>query len=249
MLARAGAAGVERILNPGIDVETSQAALALAESHPAVFAAVGLHPNDALAWDAATLPALRTLARHPRVVAIGEIGLDYYWEKAPHDLQQQVLQAQLDLAAETGKPVVIHTRNTAGSQQATLDTLALLEAWVQTLPAAAPQLVGRPGVLHSYSDDLTLARRAVALGFCIGVTGPVTFTKARLLHEVVAGLPLEALLIETDAPFLTPHPHRGTRNEPAYVRLVAGRIAEIKNIEYEAVARATAQNAARLFLW
>jgi TatD DNase family protein len=249
VLERAQAAGVERMLNPGIDVETSLAALALAESHPAIYAAVGLHPNDAVAWTDETIPALRQLARHPKAAAIGEIGIDYYWEKAPHDLQQRVLQAQLDLAAEAGLPVVIHTRNAAGSQQATLDTLDLLEAWVKTLPERAPRLVGRPGVLHSYSDDLPLARRAGALGFCIGVTGPVTFRKAQMLHEVVAGLPLEMLLIETDAPFLTPHPHRGKRNEPAYVRLVAERIAEIKNLDFDAVATATAQNAMRLFLW
>lgn len=253
-MARARQAGVVRILNPGIDLPSSRAAIDLADRFSEVYAAVGVHPNDALTWDDGTLDELRRLAQHPKVVAIGEIGLDYYWEKAPHDVQQRILRQQLELAGELGLPVVIHTRSARvdemiGGGQATQDALAFLSDWQAELARAASPLAERPGVLHSYSGDVETARQATGLNFWIGITGPVTFKNAPVLQQVVASLPPERLLVETDAPFLTPHPHRGQRNEPAYVRFVAEKIAQIQNLPFDYVATATTMGAGRLFHW
>jgi TatD DNase family protein len=250
VLQRAQDAGLTHILNPGIDVVSSRQALGLASASPLVYSAVGVHPNDALTWNASTLDDLRNLAQSPRVVAIGEIGLDYYRDRAAADVQRRVFTAQLALAAERGLPVVIHIRN-AGPQdrRAGQEVLGILEEWAAGLERQAHPLVGRAGVLHSYSEDVLLAQRAIELGFYIGITGPVTFRKADDLRQVVASLPLERLLIETDSPFLTPHPHRGERNEPAYVRYVAEKIAQIKNLTLDMVAQATTANAVRIFLW
>jgi TatD DNase family protein len=247
VLERAQQAGVGRVLNPGIDLATSQAALDLAERYTAVFAAVGVHPNDALSWEDGTLDELCTLAMQPKVVAIGEIGLDYYWEKTPHELQQRIFHQQLQLAAEAGLPVVVHVRDKdSHHRHAMQDALDILTGWQSTLP---PGLAERPGVLHSFSDGPQAALRATAANFCIGITGPVTFKNSDLLREVVLALPLERLLIETDAPFLTPHPHRGERNEPGYVQFVAQKIAQIRGVDFENVAHITTTSAKRLFLW
>jgi TatD DNase family protein len=167
-------------------------------------------------------------------VAIGEIGLDYYWDKAPRPLQQEVLERQLALAKELNKPVIIHQRE-AGS-----DTMAILRRW------GAGQ--DHPGlVLHSFSGDLTMAKEAVSLGFYIGVSGPVTFKNARELPEVVAALPPERLLVETDAPFLSPHPFRGQRNEPARVKLIAERMAELQQCSFAELSRYLTENTIKLF--
>lgn len=247
VLERAQQAGVGRVLNPGIDLASSQAAVALAQQYPGLYAAVGVHPNDALSWDDETLPALDALSRQPKVVAIGEIGLDYYWEQTPPDVQRRVFGQQLQLAAQVGLPVVVHVRNKdAADRRAMHDALEILAHWQRSLP---PALAGRPGVLHAFSDGLPAARQAVALNFCAGITGPVTFKKAEVLREVAAQLPLENLLVETDAPFLTPHPHRGQRNEPGYVRYVAEKIAQIRAVDLDHVAQITSVNAKRLFLW
>lgn len=255
VIERARRAGVGRILNPGIDLPTSRAAIALAEAIPEVYAAVGLHPTDLpeLAPDAwaALWAELRALAGHPKVVAIGEIGLDDYWQQIPRPAQERALQAQLELAAAVGRPVVIHVRNARapGARRATQDALAILGEWQRGLQAAGSPLAARPGVLHAYSDTLELARQAVALNFCIGIAGPVTFKNAAELQRVAAGLPLSALLIETDAPFLTPHPQRGQRNEPGYVAYVAEKIAGLRGLAPEQFAPIIAENAERLFLW
>jgi len=258
VLEQARREGVARILNPGIDLATSRAAVALAEAVPEVYAAVGVHPNDADTWDEGTLAELRELAQHPKVVAIGEIGLDDYWEETPRALQEQVLQAQLDLAAEVGLPVVIHIRNARAAgpgdaHRTTQDALAILGAWQRGLAgSAAPitqALAQRPGVLHSFSDSLESAQVATAAGFYIGITGPVTFKKADELRRVAGQAPLERLLIETDAPFLTPHPHRGERNQPAYVRFIAEKIAGLRDLQVEQFAEIITENAERLFLW
>lgn len=251
VVERARQAGVGRMLNPGIDLPTSREAVALAEQYPEVYAAVGVHPNDLPVWGPGVEAALRALAAHPKVIAIGEIGLDDYWEQTPRPAQEQALQAQLELAAGLGLPVVIHVRNARppGAGRATSDALAILGEWQRGLQAAGSPLAARPGVLHSYSDSLELALQAVRLNFYLGVTGPVTFKKADELRRVAAGVPLEALLIETDAPFLTPHPHRGQRNEPAYVAYVAGQIASLRGLEIEQLTHLIAENAERLFLW
>jgi TatD DNase family protein len=250
VLQRAQDAGVERILNPGIDLPSSRQALALAQASPLVYCAVGVHPNDALTWNEAALDELRSLARQPRVAAIGEIGLDYYRDWAPPAVQRPVFAAQLALAAECTLPVVIHTRSAGpGDRRASEDVLAMLGDWVGELKRQGSPLAQRPGVLHSFSEDATLARRAVELGFFLGITGPVTFRKADELRQLVAEMPIEHLLVETDAPFLTPHPHRRERNEPAYVRFVAEKLAQVKNLSFEAAVESTTANAARLFQW
>lgn len=250
VLERAAQAGVQRVLNPGIDVETSQAAVELAQAYPAVYAAVGVHPNDAAGWRESTLDELRRMAADPKVVAIGEIGLDYYWQRSAPALQQEVFQQQLFLAADLGLPVVIHVRNhSAEDCRAMQDVLDILEEWQLGLAARGHELAERPGVLHSFSGDLQDARRAIASGFYLGVTGPVTYKKADTLRQVVAGITADRLLIETDAPFLTPHPHRGERNEPAYVRFTAEKIAVVREMELENLVQITTESAERLFRW
>jgi TatD DNase family protein len=243
VLARAWKNGLEMILNPGIDLKSSQAAVDLSEAHERVFAAVGVHPNSALSWNEHSLDGLRRLAKHPKVVAIGEIGLDHYRQHAPHDLQKTVFLAQLDLATELGLPVIIHSRGAAA------DVLATLKDWWAGLKSRDTVLAHCPGVLHSYSDRLDLAIQAVEMNFFIGVTGPVTYKNAGEVRQVVQGVALENLLIETDAPFLTPQAQRGRRNEPAYVPLVAEKIAELHQHPLEKVAEVTTQNAIRLFKW
>ena len=250
VIERALAVGVTRILNPGIDLDSSRAGLQLAQDHAQIFAAVGVHPNDALSWQEDTLDQLRELAAAPKAVAVGEIGLDYYRDWAPADAQRRIFILQLQLAAEAELPVVIHTRNASPQdRRATAEALDLLADWRSQLAQRGSSLLERVGVLHSYSDDLPTALRAIELGFCIGITGPLTFRNAEQLRQVAAGVPLERLLIETDSPFLTPHPHRGQRNEPAYVRFVAEKIAHIHDLSVEVVAEQTTANAARLFKW
>jgi TatD DNase family protein len=243
VIERARQAGVERILNPAIDLDSSRRIVELAETYPELYAAVGVHPNDALTWDENALIALRELAAHPKVIAIGEIGLDYYRDNSPPELQRQIFSEQLDLAGSLGLPVVIHNR------QASEDVLELLRSWHRSLMASESALSMRPGVLHSFSAGLAAAERAIELGFSIGFTGPVTFRKAEDVRQAAGSIPLERILIETDAPFLAPEPHRGRRNEPAYVRLVAEKIGEIRSETFSTIAQRTTQNAQRLFGW
>lgn len=250
VLERARDAGLVRILNPAIDLDSSQAVAALVKAHAEVYAAVGVHPNSASTWDRSSLVELRRLAGSPKVCAIGEIGLDYYRDRAPRDVQRAAFADQLELAAELELPVVIHTRNASpDDRQALQDALESLAGWQASLAAGHSELAARPGVLHSYSGDLACAERAVGMNFFIGITGPVTFKNAFELREVISELPLECLLIETDAPFLTPHPHRGERNEPAHVRFVAEKIAEIHHQTFDSVVKLTSENAERLFRW
>jgi TatD DNase family protein len=251
VIARAHQAGLVAIVNAGANLESSRAAVALADRHDLIYATVGIHPHDAKTLTPAALAELRALASHPKVVAIGEIGLDYYWEAAPHDHQQRVFRAQLDLAAELELPVVIHLRekDNAADGPCFEDAMSILEGWVAGLGADKEALRKNPGVLHSFSGSLPTAQRAIGLNFCIGVTGPVTFKNAQQKQEMVAQLPLEYLLIETDAPYLAPHPHRGKRNEPAFVAEIADKIAQLQSRSREEVAVVTTNNAARLFSW
>jgi len=250
VLRSAEQAGVNRILNPGIDLQTSRAAVELAQAFPGVFAAVGVHPNDASGWSDTTLDELRNLAAQPKVVAIGEIGLDYYWQRTERSVQIEVFEQQLDLAADLGLPVVVHVRDASLEDRPAMhDALDILVVWQKHLVVRSPGLSSRPGVLHSFSGDLEDARRGAASQFCIGVTGPVTFNKADILRQVATELPVEHLLIETDAPFLTPHPHRGERNEPAYVRYIAEKIAALREMEYDSFVQTTTDSAERLFRW
>jgi TatD DNase family protein len=243
VLERAQDSGIVKILNPGIDIVSSREAVSLAEKHAAVYAAVGIHPNDALSWNTNSVRELEELAKHPKVVAMGEIGLDYYRERAPHELQQKIFIQQLTLAAELELPVVIHNR------EATADILRILVDWRSELSRSQPDLAQNPGVLHSYSGDLLSADIAISLGFKIGFTGPITYKNADGLRQVAASLPLESILIETDAPFLTPQPKRGSRNEPSYVKYVAEKLAELHNLDLETTAQATYANAEKLLKW
>ena len=242
VIERAREAGLKRILIPGIDLETSLAAIRLADEYPEIFAAIGIHPNSALSWNHASFQELEGLSRHPKVVAIGEIGLDYYRLGAPAEMQRRVFLEQLDLAGHSGLPVIIHNRN------ASEDIRKLLMGWLSTLSDTSG-LVDRPGVLHSFSDDMETANWAVETNFFIGVTGPITYRSSVQLQHIIASLPLDRLIIETDAPFLPPHPHRGERNEPAHVVLIASKIAELRTIGMNVVVKGTFRNAARLFRW
>lgn len=233
-IERAVAAGVTRMITIGVDVPSSRRAIEIAEQHGAVYAAVGVHPNDCAYFDAAMLQEIRSLAQHPKVVAIGEIGLDDYWQKVDRNTQARAFRAQLELAAEINKPVIIHSRDAAP------DVVALLEGFTQHASHIT-------GTLHSYFDDLSIAQRVFAIGFSIGVTGPITFKKSNREREIIRQVPLERLLLETDAPFMTPVPQRGRRNEPANVRYVAEIVAQARGQAVEDVARQSTINAEQLF--
>jgi TatD DNase family protein len=251
VLKRARAGGVGRILVPGLTLASSKAILELTASDPLLFAAVGIHPTDALTWNEQSLSGLEELGQNPKVVAIGEIGLDYYWDTAPHALQRDALKEQLSLAAELGLPVILHMREKGDAPEGdcSRDLLSILSDWVTALKAQSNPLAERPGVLHSFSGSLQTAREAITLNFFIGVSGPITYKNADSRREIIRALPLERLLLETDAPFLAPVPQRGKRNEPAYMRHIADKIAEIHSISPEKVAEFTTRNAARLFRW
>jgi len=243
VLERARQQGVQRILIPGVDLVTSRRAVELGKTDPQLFAAVGVHPNDALSWNETSLSELKTLADSPGVLAIGEIGLDYYRDFAPPSLQMEIFLAQLNLAEEIQKPVVIHSRF------ALKELWQTLEYWHQGLIRHQSPLAARPGVLHSYDGDLETALIAIDLGFMIGVSGPVTYKNAQDRQKLVSGLPLQAILLETDAPYLTPHPFRGKRNEPGNVVKVAEKIAELHSLPVSTVAEITSANSDRVFGW
>lgn len=233
VLARAVESGVIAIVNPGTDLESSRRAVELAERYEGVYAAVGVHPHDAFSLDRQTLAELRQLASHPQVVAIGEIGLDYYRDLSPRAQQRAAFDDQLALATELELPAIIHQRESA------VDVMSALREW------ATDDHLGC--VLHAFSGDMEMAEEAVALGFFIGVGGPLTFKNARRLPEIVVELPLNRLLIETDAPYLTPHPYRGKRNEPAYVALVAERLAQLRGLPPDELSRQLTDNTRSLF--
>jgi TatD DNase family protein len=254
VIQRAREAGVRRILIPALDLKSSAAVMQLAEAHPSLFAAVGFHPTDLETWDQSSIENLRSLASSgKKIVAIGEIGLDYYWIKDPHKRAQQrdVLKLQLKLAQEVNKPAVIHMReeNDEWFGQASIDLLEILTDWHNGMRSENHPLAEQPGVLHSFNGNLETAQRAIEHNFYIGVTGPVTYKNAEEKRRIIKELPITKLLIETDAPFLTPVPHRGKRNEPAFVAYIADKIAEIHMKTREQIAEITAANAARLFGW
>lgn len=238
VLQRARHAGVSHIIVPAIDLASCRAALDLARKHANISAAIGVHPNSCADFKARDIALLRSLAERNSALAIGEIGLDYYRDKCPQTAQRRAFEAQLELAAQLQLPVIIHNRD------ADADVMAILEDWA---PSAPLSLRGRLGVLHSFSASAEVAARAIELGFYLGFTGPITFKKADELRAIAAGLPLDRLLIETDGPFLTPQPHRGARNEPAFVGHINDKLAELHNISGPDMARRSTCNAARLF--
>lgn len=243
LLARAADAGIQRVVNIGIDLASSRASVALAEAHGPIYAAVGVDPNDAAGFADSDLDALRALAASPKVVAVGEIGLDYHWNRAPHEVQARVFIAQLNLARDLGLPVVIHNRD------ADEDTAAILLEWAAAARASGAYSDRPVGVMHCYSGDLPLAERLVAAGFLISLAGVVSYKNAAQAQAVALGLPEKALVLETDAPYLSPIPHRGRRNEPAHLLATAEFVARLRQTTLEALAGATSANAARLFGW
>ncbi|MEB2333929.1 MAG: TatD family hydrolase [Anaerolineaceae bacterium] len=248
-IQRAMEAGVETMLVPGMDLETSREAITLAEKYENIFAAVGFHPTEAEKMNRESFAMLSKLAEHKKVIAIGEIGLDYYWVKETEKRieQQQNLLPHLELANKVNKPVILHLReeNDAESGDATNDLLDILEPWHKTLIT----LKSRPGVFHSFNGNLESAKRALEMNFFIGVAGPVTYKKNDSQRDLVRQLPLDSILVETDSPFQTPVPNRGKRNEPANIGLIADKIAEVHRTTREAVAQITTANANRLFGW
>lgn len=240
VIQRARAAGVMRVLVPGIDLATSKFAVELAAIYPEVYAAVGVHPHQAKLWDRSIEAEIRELAHQPKVVAIGEIGLDFFRNLSPPDQQRKAFHAQLAIAQDLHKPIIVHNR------EAMDEVLPTLCRWSEDLP---DELAARAGVMHAYSGDFEAAQKAISAGFYLGVAGPVTYTKANGHRQLLSQLPAQRLLIETDAPYLTPHPFRNQRNEPAHVRLVAEGFAAALNISMQNAVDTTWQNAVELFNW
>jgi TatD DNase family protein len=232
VLSRAGDAGIKAVINAGFDLPSSRQAVELSKSTGLVYAAAGIHPHEAGSYDDGVQEELRKLVQENKVVAIGEIGLDYYYDLAPRRQQQDVFRAQLRLAVETGLPVIVHDRD------AHEDVLAILQE---------EEACRAGGVMHCFSGDTQFAAACLQLGFYVSLAGPVTFKNARDLVDVAAYLPGDRILLETDAPYLAPVPYRGKRNEPAYVLSVAQKVAEIRGVDIEALASQTTDNAIRLF--
>lgn len=222
--------GVGLVLCPGCDLPTSREAIALAERYPHVYAAAGIHPEDALNLPENWLTELERLTRHPKVKAIGEIGLDYYWKEVPRDLQKEVFRAQLTLATQLNLPVIVHDREAHG------DCLAIVQDFPQVR-----------GVFHCYSGSTEDAKQLVKWGWHLSFTGTITFKNARKAPEVIQAVPLERLMVETDAPYMAPTPYRGKRCDSRYVYRMAETIAEIKGLPVEEVVRITTENGKRLF--
>lgn len=250
VIQRANDAGLIRMLVPGLHHRSSRDAVQLAESNPSVYAAVGFHPTDLEEFSEETFQEVKELAKHPKVVAIGEIGIDYYWVKENDEraFQREALKQQLQFAKEINKPVIIHMReeNDAWFGEASEDLLKILEDWQNSLQGS---LTEKPGVFHSFNGTLETAQKGLALNFYIGVTGPVTYKNAEKKREIISQIPLERLLIETDSPFLSPKPVREKRNEPSYILHIADKIAEIHSKSPAEIAAITTANAARLFAW
>jgi TatD DNase family protein len=231
VLARARAAGVRRMVTIGTDVATSREAIALAAQEPDVWASVGVHPHHAGEAGDADFAELERLAAEPRVVAVGEIGLDFFRNLSPRDAQEQALRRSVVLARGARKPVLIHCRD------AHAETLALLEE---------ERVTEVGGIMHCFSGDVAVARRCLDLGLLVSLAGPVTYPNARALPDVARFVPADRLVVETDCPFLPPQGHRGKRNEPAYLTLTAARVAELRGEPLEELARRMSDNARAL---
>lgn len=232
VIKRAREAGVEKMVVVGFDRPTIERAMELIEQYDFLYASIGWHPVDAIDMTEGDLIWIEELSKHPKVVAIGEMGLDYHWDKSPKDVQKDVFRQQIQLAKKVKLPIIIHNR------EATADIVEILKE-----ENAAE--VG--GIMHCFSGSPETAKECIDMNFYISLGGPVTFKNARKPKEVAAEIPLEKLLIETDCPYLAPHPFRGKRNEPSYVKLVCEQIAEIKNMPVEEVAAITTENAKKLF--
>lgn len=243
IIERARLQGVIRIVNPGIDIPTSRMAIGCAELFPEVYAAVGIHPNSGSGWNKESLSDLTKLAESPKVVAVGEIGLDYFHDDTSRAVQRSIFHQQLELATNLFLPVIIHNRDASD------DILKITREWHDYLITSGSPLATTPGVMHSFSGNIAFANELLELNFSIGIPGTVTFKNTRELQSVVRIIPIENLLVETDSPFLTPHPFRGKLNEPANVRIVAEKISELRSEPLEKVICITTAGADKLFKW
>jgi TatD DNase family protein len=232
VIQRAQAENVTHIVVVGFDKDTIKKAMELTDQYDMIYAAVGWHPVDAIDMKEEDLEWIKELALHPKVVAIGEMGLDYYWDKSPKEIQKDVFRRQIRLAKEVQLPIIIHNRD------ATEDVVNILKE-------ENASEVG--GIMHCFTGSLEVAKQCMDMNFYISFGGPVTFKNAKKPKEVATEIPLERLLIETDCPYLTPHPFRGKRNEPSYVKYVAEQIAELKGISVDEIAKITSDNAKKLF--
>ncbi len=231
-LQRAHQVGVHRIITIGTDLSSSAKSIQLAEVHEEIHATVGVHPHDALSMDSSTLDHMKALSGKPKVVALGEMGLDFFRDRRPRPVQKECFKAQLEVASAVQLPVVFHIRDA-------------FQEFFDVIASQGKSLKG--GVLHCFSGDWPVARRCLDLGFYLSVPGVVTYPKAHDLQEVVRKAPLDRLLLETDAPYLTPVPHRGKVNEPSYVHHTAQKVAQLRKVSLEEVARGTTRNACSLF--
>ena len=222
--------GIDYVINIGADMKSSQMSVALAKKYDFIYTAVGVHPHDAASVTEADIETLRNLCNEKKVVAIGEIGLDYYYEYSPKEVQRDCFKHQLQLAEELDKPVVIHSRDAAQ------ECFSMIEASKI-----------RRGVVHCYSGSVEMAKEYVKLGYYLGIGGVITFDKTKKLAEVVENIPMEHILIETDSPYLAPVPNRGNRNDSHNLLHIAKKISEIKQIPLETVAEVSFQNAVKLF--
>lgn len=232
VIERAREAGVSKMVVVGFDQPTIKRAMALIEQYDELYASVGWHPVDAIDLTEKDLDWIEALAKHQKVVALGEMGLDYHWDKSPVDIQKEVFRVQIQLAKKLKLPIIIHNR------EATQDIIRILDE-------EGAKEVG--GIMHCFSADWEAAKQCLDMNFHISFGGPVTFKNAESTREVAQKIPLDRLLIETDCPYLSPHPFRGKRNEPARVRLIAEQLANLKGLTLEELAQITTQNANRLF--
>ncbi len=231
VVRRAGEAGIDVIVTVGTNLQDCRKAITIAGRYDSVYAAIGIHPHDVKGIDGETYHLIRRLAGQPKVVAYGEIGLDFFRNRSPRNDQIRCFGEQLELAAELGMPVIIHDR------EAHRETLEMLAGWKGK----------KGGIIHCFSGDAVMAGKCLESGFYISIPGPVTYPKSEKLLDVVRQVPLDRLLVETDAPYLSPHPCRGQRNEPAYVVYTAKKVAETKGLPLEEVAEATSRNARAVF--
>lgn len=240
VIARAVESGVSTIISAGTSLESSRKTIALAESHPEILATAGVHPHEANGVTEADITTLAQIARHPRVVAIGEIGLDFYRNRSPREAQLQVLKWQLELAVKLDLPVVIHCRRAEG------DMLPLLREWT----ASDTRKSGLPlGVIHCFSGDIDTARQYLEMGFFISLGAYIGYKPSERVNGIIRSIPPDKLVVETDCPYLPPQSHRGKRNEPAYLPLTVEVLAKIRGVSPETIARETTQNAHNLFRW
>lgn len=232
VIERARENGIEKMVVIGCDRPTIERTMELIDEHEDIYGVIGWHPVDAIDCTDEDLEWIEQLSKHEKIVGIGEMGLDYHWDKSPKDVQKDLFKKQIELAKRVNLPIIIHNR------EATEDCVAILKEM-------HAEKIG--GIMHAFSGDESVADEIIDMNFYVSLGGPVTFKNAQLPKDIAVHVPIDRLLVETDAPYLTPHPYRGKRNEPAYVKLVAEKIAELRQISYEELARTTSENAKRLF--